>query len=76
MEALSDASSGLTYPALSGTRKQSVIDAERLPILLHLCETRDMSTKPNTSKPYGTGEGHLTSEDSVSYSDANSTISF
>ena len=30
VEALSDASSGLTYPALSGTRKQSVIDAERL----------------------------------------------
>jgi hypothetical protein len=30
VEALSDASSGLTYPALSGSRKQSVIDAERL----------------------------------------------
>ena len=26
----SDASSGLTYPALPGSRKQSVIDAERL----------------------------------------------
>ena len=30
VEALSDQSSGLTYPALSGERKQSVIDAERL----------------------------------------------
>ena len=30
MEALSEASSGLTYPALTGSRKQSVIDAERL----------------------------------------------
>ena len=29
-EALSDPSSGLTYPALVGSRKQSVIDAERL----------------------------------------------
>ena len=30
MEALSDPSSGLTYPALTGARKQSVVDAERL----------------------------------------------
>ena len=30
MEALSEPSSGLTYPALTGSRKQSVIDAERL----------------------------------------------
>ncbi len=29
VEALSDPSSGLTYPALTGSRKQSVIDAER-----------------------------------------------
>ena len=29
-EALSDLSSGLTYPALVGSRKQSVVDAERL----------------------------------------------
>lgn len=30
VEALSDISSGLTYPALTGARKQSVVDAERL----------------------------------------------
>ena len=30
VEALSDPSSGLTYPALTGARKQSVVDAERL----------------------------------------------
>ena len=30
MEALSDPSSNLTYPALTGLRKQSVVDAERL----------------------------------------------
>ena len=30
MEALADASSGLTYPSLTGSRKQSVRDAERL----------------------------------------------
>ena len=30
MEAAHDPSSGLTYPALTGQRKQSVIDAERL----------------------------------------------
>ena len=30
VEALSEPSSGLTYPALTGTRKQSVIGAERL----------------------------------------------
>ena len=30
MEALSEPSSGLTYTALTGSRKQSVIDAERL----------------------------------------------
>ena len=30
VEALSDASSGLTYPVLVGSRKQSVLDAERL----------------------------------------------
>ena len=30
VEALSDPTSGLTYSALSGSRKQSVIDAERL----------------------------------------------
>ena len=30
VEALSEPSSGLTYPALTGSRKQSVIDAERL----------------------------------------------
>lgn len=29
-EALSDPSSGLTYPAFVGSRKQSVVDAERL----------------------------------------------
>ena len=29
-EALSDSSSGLTYPALIGSRKQSVVDAEHL----------------------------------------------
>jgi hypothetical protein len=29
VEALSEPSSGLTYPALTGSRKQSVIDAER-----------------------------------------------
>ncbi len=29
-EALSDHSSGLTYPALTGARKQSVVDAERI----------------------------------------------
>ena len=29
MEALSDSTSGLTYPALTGSRKQSVVDAER-----------------------------------------------
>jgi len=29
-EALRDPSSGLTYPALTGARKQSVVDAERL----------------------------------------------
>ena len=29
-EALSDSSSGLTYPAFVGSRKQSVVDAERL----------------------------------------------
>lgn len=28
-EALSDPSSGLTYPSLTGSRKQSVVDAER-----------------------------------------------
>lgn len=36
-EALSDPSSGLTYPALTGARKQSVIDAERL-FNPNLCE--------------------------------------
>ena len=30
IEALRDPSSGLTYPAVIGSRKQSVIDAERL----------------------------------------------
>ena len=30
VEALSDSTSGLTYPALTGSRKQSVVDAERL----------------------------------------------
>ena len=30
VEALSDPSSDLTYPALTGARKQSVVDAERL----------------------------------------------
>lgn len=30
VEALSDPSSCLTYPALTGARKQSVVDAERL----------------------------------------------
>ena len=30
MEALSEPTSGLTYPALTGSRKQSVVDAERL----------------------------------------------
>ena len=30
VEALSEPSSGLTYPALTGSRKQSVIDAELL----------------------------------------------
>ena len=30
MEAIADESSGLTYPALTGDRKQSVVDAERL----------------------------------------------
>ena len=30
MEALEDPSSGLTYPALTGARKQSVVDAEHL----------------------------------------------
>ena len=30
MEALEDPSSGLTYPAVTGARKQSVLDAERL----------------------------------------------
>lgn len=30
MEALNDPTSGLTYPALTGSRKQSVVDAERL----------------------------------------------
>ena len=30
MEALSDPSSGLTYPSLTGARKQSVVDAERM----------------------------------------------
>lgn len=30
VEALSDQSSGLTYPALTGSRKQSVVDAERM----------------------------------------------
>ena len=30
MEALSDASSGLSYPVLTGTRKQSVVDAENV----------------------------------------------
>ena len=29
-EALSDPSSGLTYPAFVGSQKQSVVDAERL----------------------------------------------
>ena len=30
VEALNDPTSGLTYPALTGSRKQSVVDAERL----------------------------------------------
>jgi len=30
VEALSEPTSGLTYPALTGSRKQSVVDAERL----------------------------------------------
>ena len=30
MEALQDPTSNLTYPALTGSRKQSVVDAERL----------------------------------------------
>ena len=30
MEALSEPASGLTYPAVTGSRKQSVVDAERL----------------------------------------------
>ena len=30
MEALDDPTSGLTYPALTGSRKQSVVDAEHL----------------------------------------------
>ena len=30
MEALDDPTSGLTYPALTGSRKQSLVDAERL----------------------------------------------
>lgn len=30
VEALQDPASGLTYPALTGSRKQSVLDAERL----------------------------------------------
>lgn len=30
MEGLQDASTGLTYPALTGVRKQSVQDVERL----------------------------------------------
>ena len=49
-EALSDPSSGLTYPAFVGSRKQSVVDAERCLILSWLLLWRRKVTllKPTT----------------------------
>ena len=72
----SDPSSGLTYPALSGSRKQSVVDAERLFSPDLAAFMRGISVKPNTSKQCGTGEGHVMREDSASYSGASLIISF
>lgn len=42
VEALSDVTSGLSYPVLVGSRKQSVMDAERLfsPSLAHFMEKK------------------------------------
>ena len=49
MEALTDDEAGLTYPALVGSRKQSVEDAERLfsPSLLKFMEKKGIRTKQN-----------------------------
>ena len=49
VEALSDSTSGLTYPALTGSRKQSVVDAERLfsPSLAKFMEKRGYDFEAN-----------------------------
>ena len=55
MEALEDPSSGLTYPALTGTRKQSFVDAERIQTLQTLCQIKGINLRLITSALYGIG---------------------
>ena len=68
MEALNDPTSGLTYPALTGSRKQSVVDAERkfnLNLSMFMEKRKDMYKKPTTSEQYGIGRGPLMNVASV-----------
>ena len=73
--ALSDPSTELTYPALTGARKQSVVNAER-PNLAAFMRKNRYEYEAKYIETYGTGEEHVMNKVYQSYKEANLTISF
>ena len=61
MEAVHDSSAGLTYTALSGTRKQSVEDVKRL-FSKSLIKWMDIVLKPSILKYFVIGDRHVMNE--------------
>ena len=78
VEALSEPSSSLTYPALTGSRKQSVIDAERLfnPDLAVFMQQKGYDYEAATFRLFGTGGEPVMNVALVNYSAPSSIISF
>lgn len=73
VEALEDPTSGLTYPALTGQRKQSVTDVERL----FCSELLDfMEKKRNTLELFWGGGKRMMKEECLSYNDVATTINY